>query len=298
MSAPYVRAFLDYLTHNKRASNHTIISYEHDLEHFFSFLQGHLGGKVSVSQLKQLQARDFRAWLASRSGEYEASSNARALSSIKSYFRYLEKNDHLKNSAVFAIRSPKLKQALPKAVSEAQASEALDLMRHMKEDWTGKRDYALLLLLYGCGLRISEALGITRKQAEHKDHLIITGKGNKQRMVPLLPIVQVAIADYLHHCPMQIGSGDILFIGKQGKPLNPGIFQRTLRNIRAQMGLPDSATPHAFRHSFATHLLAAGTDLRAIQELLGHSSLSTTQRYTHVDSGRLLSAYDKAHPRA
>lgn len=295
---PHIVTFLTHLAHNKRASTHTVISYGHDLDHFFAFLQEHMGGKISLKTLKELEARDFRAWLASRAGDYEASSNARALSSVKSYFRYLEKQGICKNAAIFSMRSPKIKNAVPKAVSETQAKEALQTIAVMRDDWISKRDTALMLLLYGSGLRIGEALSLTRAQAEKKEVIIITGKGNKQRMVPLLPIVASAIDDYLSACPVLIEADAPLFIGAQGKPLNPAIFQKTVRNMRAQLGLPDSTTPHAFRHSFATHLLNAGTDLRSIQELLGHASLSTTQRYTAVDKNRLLSAYEKAHPRA
>lgn len=295
---PHLRSFLDYLTHNKRASQHTILSYENDLNHFFTFLRDYRGETLSVTLLKNLDARDFRAWLSSRTGEYEASSNARALSSVKSYFRYVEKQKNIKNAAIFAMRSPKIKASLPKAIGETQAQDALNTMKSLRDDWVGKRDLALLLLLYGCGLRISEALSLTRDALEGRDMLTITGKGNKQRIVPVLPIVRQAVADYLHTCPQHIEKHSAAFIGSQGKPLNPAIFQKTLRDVRAQLGLPDTTTPHAFRHSFATHLLAAGSDLRAIQELLGHASLATTQRYTKVDGARLLSAYEKAHPRA
>lgn len=290
MSRGQIDSFLTYLEHNKRASRHTIISYAHDLEHFMAF--------AGSRSLASLEAKDFRAWLAARMGTYEASSNARALSSVKSFYRYLEKQNICKNAAIFHMRSPKIKNALPKAVGEEQAGAALKEIGSMRDDWQGKRDLALLTLIYGCGLRISEALSLTPDMARGKDTIIITGKGNKQRLVPVLPIVMSAIEDYLQSCPITIGKHDSLFIGAHGKKLNPAIFQKTLRDVRARLGLPDTTTPHAFRHSFATHLLAAGSDLRSIQELLGHASLSTTQRYTHVDASRLLSAYEKAHPRA
>jgi len=298
MSKEHASAFLEYLAHNKRASEHTLVSYENDLRHFFSFLQGHRGGAISLKALRELETRDFRAWLASRTGQFETTSNARALSSIKSFFRYLEKQELVTSSPVFHLKSPRLKTIVPKAVNEEQAQAALATIASRKDDWTAKRDLALLLLLYGCGLRISEALCLTVSDAKNKDALKITGKGNKQRLVPLLPIVNEAIEDYLANCPIHLEKDSPLFIGARGKKLDPAIFQRTLRNVRAQLGLPETATPHAFRHSFATHLLAAGSDLRSIQELLGHASLSTTQRYTHVDASRLLSAYEKAHPRA
>ncbi len=298
MSGQHVQAFLDYLSHNKRASKYTITSYENDLGHFFAFMQEYLGAKPSLAVLKKLEAREFRAWLASRMGTYESSSNARALSSVKSYFRYLEKQGLCKNAAIFHLKSPKLKKSLPKAVGEDKTAEAIATISTLRDDWQGTRDLALLVLIYGCGLRISEALSLTYGTVKNTDAITILGKGNKQRMVPLLPVVSQAINNYIEACPHTFSNDSILFIGARGQPLNPAIFQKTIRNVRAQLGLPDTTTPHAFRHSFATHLLAAGSDLRSIQELLGHASLSTTQRYTHVDASRLLSAYDKAHPRA
>jgi len=297
MSGPHVAAFLDYLAHNKRASKHTLVSYAHDLEHFFAFLQEYQGAKANLATLKVLEAREFRAWLASRMGDYTASSNARALSSVKSYFRYLEKQGHAKNAAIFHLKSPKIGKSLPKALREVQAAEAMTTIA-AGDDWQSKRDLALLMLLYGSGLRISEALSLKLGEIRGRESITILGKGNKQRLVPILPIVTGAIDAYVEACPHRIEPSSALFRGTRGGPLDPAIFQKNLRNIRRQLGLPDTATPHAFRHSFATHLLAAGTDLRSIQELLGHASLSTTQRYTHVDSNRLLSAYEKAHPRA
>lgn len=298
MSAPHIAAFLDYLTHNKRASRHTIVSYENDLAHFFAFMQEYLGTKPSLAVLKKLEAREIRAWLASRMKEYEASSNARALSSVKSYFRYLEKQQLCKNAAIFHLRGPRLAKSLPKAVSEEKTQDALAVIATMRDDWVAQRDLALLMLLYGCGLRMSEALSLTYGMVRNTDMLTILGKGNKQRIVPILPLILQAINVYIDACPYSFSQDSPLFIGVRGQPLNPAIFQKTIRQLRMQLNLPDSATPHAFRHSFATHLLAAGSDLRSIQELLGHASLSTTQRYTHVDASRLLSVYDKAHPRA
>lgn len=301
-NADLAGAILDWqgwLREVKRASEHTVISYANDMAQFLGFLSGHLGGKIGSAHLKQLEARDFRAWLASRSGEFEAASNARALSTVKSFYRWMEKQGKVKNAAIFHMRSPKIKKALPKALAESQAAQAMETIgTQHEEEWLNKRDLALLTLIYGCGLRISEALSLTPKHLRVGDHLIITGKGNKQRMVPVLPIVRAAIAEYVSHCPYPLGEAAPLFLGEKGKPLDPGIFQRQLRRLRAQLNLPDSATPHAFRHSFATHLLSAGGDLRSIQELLGHASLSTTQRYTHVDRDRLMHAYKNAHPRA
>ena len=283
----------------KRASNHTLIAYRTDLEHFFAFMAGHGGGAISFSSLKAMEARDFRAWLASRLGEFEASSNARALSSVKHFFRYLEKHHAIKNAAIFHLRSPKQKKSLPKALSEPQTEQLLETSKTQHaEVWLNKRDVALLVLIYGCGLRINEALTLTLGNIPKGDILSITGKGNKQRQVPLLPQVKTAIAEYIALCPFPLTPSSVLFVGARGAPLNPAIVQKQIRRLRSQLGLSEHTTPHALRHSFATHLLNAGGDLRSIQELLGHASLSTTQRYTHVDQARLLQAYGKAHPRA
>ena len=283
----------------KRASEHTIISYLNDLRHFFEFLSGHQGGRVGVKVLNKIEAKDMRAWLASRAGEYEATSTARALSTVKSFFRHLKKLGKLDNDAIFHMRGPKLKKSLPKALDEVQAGQALaNIGMQHTDSWINKRDTALLVLIYGCGLRISEALSLTYKDRPQGETLSIVGKGNKQRIVPVLPLVVSAIAEYIGECPYPFTAASPLFLGKQGKALDPAIFQLQVRKVRAALGLPDSATPHAFRHSFATHLLSAGGDLRSIQELLGHASLSTTQRYTHVDKARLMNAYKNAHPRA
>ena len=289
----------EWLTHVKRASRHTIIAYRIDLGHFCRFLSLHLGAEVSLTDLKNLEPKDIRAWLASRTATFEAASTARALSTIKSFFRWLGKQGIVKNAAIFHIRSPKIKKSLPRALAETQASSALSAIgTQHDEDWVNKRDLALLVLIYGCGLRIGEALSLRYSDIPTGDTLTITGKGNKQRMVPVLPVVKEAIADYAAACPYPFSPTSPLFLGQRGKALDPAIFQLQLRKLRRALGLPESATPHAFRHSFATHLLSAGGDLRSIQELLGHASLSTTQRYTHVDKDRLLKAYTTAHPRA
>ena len=291
--------WLDWLRDVRRVAGHTLISYANDLQHFHHFLSDHLGGDVALSQLALLDTRDIRAWLASRSCHFEAASTARALSAVKSFFRYLEKHGLATNSAIFHIRGPKLKTSLPKALSEAQASAALSGVGEQHDDeWLNKRDFALLVLIYGSGLRISEALSLTCKALPLGDHIRIIGKGNKERMVPILPMVKQAIETYAAAIPYAIIASSPLFLGKRGKALDPAIFQLQLRKLRGLVNLPESATPHAFRHSFATHLLSSGGDLRSIQELLGHASLSTTQRYTHVDQARLMKAYKNAHPRA
>lgn len=288
----------DWLAHVRKASQHTLVSYEHDMQHFFSFIAEHKGQGLTLGLLQNLTARDIRAWLASRADDYEATSTARALSTTKNFFRRLEKEGLIENPAIFHIRSPRLKKSLPKALAEDQADAALQAAGALhEEEWLNARDLALLTLIYGCGLRISEALSLTYGDIPKTDAITITGKGNKQRVVPVLPTVTEAITAYAQSCPYPFEPDTPLFYGKRGKPLDPGVFQYQLRKLRRSLNLPESATPHAFRHSFATHLLSAGGDLRAIQELLGHASLSTTQRYTHVDKKRLLSAYKSAHPR-
>ncbi|MEK6747085.1 MAG: tyrosine recombinase XerC [Pseudomonadota bacterium] len=285
-------------------SNHTVISYKNDLSNFLIFMAGHLGDKVGLPELAAIEHKDIRAWLASRAmadeeKKYEASSNARALSTIKNFFRYLEKQGKSKNAAILHIRAPKIKKSLPRALSEEQAKDAVaGIISDNSESWVNARDTALLMLIYGCGLRIGEALSLNYSDIPRGESLVVTGKGNKQRKLPVLPIVRAAIEEYVAQCPYDFNADSPLFWGLRGKALDAGIFQRQLRNLRAKLNLPDTTTPHAFRHSFATHLLSAGGDLRSIQELLGHASLSTTQRYTHVDKNRLMAAYKNAHPRA
>jgi integrase/recombinase XerC len=297
--AKAIDGWCGWLADVKRASKHTVIAYRGDLEHFFAFLNVHLGGRVDIGHLEKLETRDVRAWLASRAGEFETSSTARALSTVKSFFRWMEKQGTLANSAPLSVKSPKIKKALPKALGEEQSAAALAAIGEQHdEEWINKRDLALLVLIYGCGLRISEALSLRYGDIPKGETLTITGKGNKQRQVPVLPVVVQAIGEYASACPYPFSPESPLFLGKRGKALDPAIFQLQVRKLRAALGLPESTTPHAFRHSFATHLLSAGGDLRSIQELLGHASLSTTQRYTHVDKQRLFKAYLSAHPRA
>ncbi|MCI5050147.1 MAG: tyrosine recombinase XerC [Rickettsiales bacterium] len=293
--------WLDWLTHVRQASAHTIRAYEDDIAAFFLFLQTHKGEEISLETLKLCEVRDFRSWLAKRfEAGYSKSATSRALSSLRHLYRYLEREGLMEHSAVFQVAMPKLDKALPKALSVEQSMEAMRMVGKLHiEQWVGKRDEALLMLIYGCGLRISEALNLNVSDILYaKGGLRILGKGRKERIVPLLPIVVNSILDYLRLCPHH-ESGDTslpLFMGVKGSRLQAAIFQRQLAKLRGLLGLPDSATPHAFRHSFATHLLARGGDLRDIQELLGHESLSTTQRYTHVDTKRLLDAYSSAHP--
>ncbi|MEM7169272.1 MAG: tyrosine recombinase XerC [Pseudomonadota bacterium] len=296
------QAWLDWLVVERRSSDHTCAAYQRDLLDCLVFFAGHLGQSVGMDQLAQLGLRDFRAWLAARHRRgLQHSSNARALSVVRGFFRWLAKTGRLENTAVLGLRGPKLATALPKALGRREAKEVVTSLGSMAEPgWIGKRDTAVLLLLYGAGLRIGEALGLSRKDAPAagQTSLRVLGKGQKERQVPLLPVIPLAIEAYLRACPHDLAAEGPLFLGKRGGPLRARQIQLRVQELRGYLGLPDSATPHALRHSFATHLLQAGGDLRSIQELLGHASLSTTQRYTALDSDALLAVYDAAHPRA
>jgi len=291
-----------WLKHERRASPHTLAAYRRDLGAFLSFLAQHLGKPACLADLAILTRADFRAWLAARSaGGLQASSTARALSVVRNLFRFLAKHGRAGNASLSTVRTPRLPRAVPKALTADEAETALDAAGG--RSWIAKRDMAILALLYGCGLRLGEALSLNRRDAPRAgggevQTLVVMGKGRKQRTVPVLPGVAAAVADYLAACPHGGDPDSPLFCGARGARLNPRLVQLRLEQLRGDLSLPDSATPHALRHSFATHLLAGGGDLRAIQELLGHASLSTTQRYTEVDSAALLAVYDKAHPRA
>ena len=297
-------AWRRWLTDEKRAAAPTLEAYERDLADFTSFMANHRGGAISLADLGALTQNDFRAWLAARTREGLArSSTARSLSAIRGFFRFLDRRGLCVNAAIAVLRTPKLPKSLPRALSIEEAGDLVaDIDQLSDEPWIGARDTAVVLLLYGAGLRIGEALGLTRETlarlASGSDSLVVTGKGSKQRVVPILPAVRKAVADYLRLCPYDLPAREPAFRGARGKPLDPAIVQRSVARLRGMLGLPETATPHALRHSFATHLLGAGGDLRSIQELLGHASLSTTQRYTAVDAARLGAIYDAAHPRA
>ncbi len=289
-----------WLSAERRASNHTTENYLADLYAFLGFIQVHLGDAPGIRDLLRLNPRDFRSWLARRSMDGLAkSSTARALSSLRNFYRFLDRTGRGQNAAVNSIRNPKLPQSVPKPLSPQDAMAVLDNAGAWQDEpWLAKRNLALFTLLYGCGLRISEALDLNANQRPTGDSLIITGKGNKQRLVPVLQIVRDAIDDYAKTCPYAPDGNDPLFLGARGKRLVAQVAQREMRKIRGLLNLPDTATPHAMRHSFATHLLAGGGDLRTIQDLLGHASLSTTQRYTAVDTERMMAVYQGTHPRA
>lgn len=291
-----------WLAFERRASAHTRAAYARDLAGFLRFMAEHLGGPPTLAALGQLRVTDFRAWLAARTYRGLAhSSNARALSVVRNLFRWLQSRGLVENPALAAIRGPKLPRPVSKGLSPADAVECIEAVSELiGQPWSGKRDTAVLLLLYGAGLRIGEALGLKRRDApvRGQEALTVTGKGGKQRVVPLLSVVIEAIEDYLAACPHPQPPDGPLFVGQRGGPLGPRRVQERMADLRRLLRLPESATPHALRHSFANHLLAGSGDLRTIQELLGHASLSTTQRYTEVDVTGLMAVYDRAHPRA
>jgi len=295
-----LRAWRAFLGAEKRASAHTVASYAIDMHAFLAFLTDYRGEKVRLSALASLSVTDFRAWLAHLAARnLQAASRARALAAIRNFFRWLERTRKTRNEAIGLIRAPKTAKRLPRPLSERDAFDVLALSKNtMQKPWIGLRDAALFTLLYGCGLRIAEALGLCWRDVEQPERLKVTGKGNKQRNVPVLPAVRRALDVYRAACPFETKGPAPLFIGARGERLNAGVAQRALRHLRRDLGLPDTATPHALRHSFATHLLADGADLRSLQELLGHSSLSTTQLYTRIESAQLAETYRAAHPRA
>jgi len=282
----------------RRLADNTLEAYSRDVDQFFQFLAGHTGGPVSLATLRDLRGGDIRAFMARRRNETLGSrSLARVLSALKSFFRFLEREGVLASEALNVIRTPKLPKSLPKALTVIEARNTISTTEEMEDcPWVAARDMAVLSLCYGAGLRISEALAVTRADLESAV-IRVTGKGGKIRMVPLIAAVRKSIDLYLELCPFGLTSDEPLFRGVKGGVLSPRLIQKRVENLRSALGLPPSATPHALRHSFATHLLGAGGDLRVIQELLGHASLSTTQIYTAVDTGRLLDSYRKAHPR-
>lgn len=295
--------WISYLGAERRMSPKTLDAYRRDVSQFLAFLADHLGGAPTLKALAKLAPADIRAFMASRrSGGSGNRSLMRSLAGCRSFARFLERNGKGRVAALAAVRTPKLPKTLPKplTISAAkQIGEAELREGEESEPWIIARDCAVIALLYGCGLRISEALGLRRRDCSATtDVLTVTGKGNKSRMVPVLAPVAKSIADYVELCPFDLPANGPLFVGARGGPLSPRIIQMTVARLRGALGLPDSATPHALRHSFATHLLTRGGDLRSIQELLGHSSLATTQIYTGVDAERLLEVYESAHPRA
>jgi integrase/recombinase XerC len=295
--------WLEHLAKERRASPRTVEAYAFAGGRYLNFMEQHRGEALSLTAMGTLTPGEVRAWLAYlRQGDKPLSprSLSQALSAIRTFHRFLDRRLDTPNASIALVRGPRVRPGAPRPVSEDQArgmiaEPSLDPDR---EDWEASRDQAVMTLLYGCGLRISEALSLKRSDAPLPETLRILGKGSKTRMVPVLPAVRQAIEVYLSEVPFALAPDEPLFRAKRGGALSPRHVQATVQKLRGRLGLPDNATPHALRHSFATHLLGAGADLRSIQELLGHASLSTTQRYTEVDAEALLSAYSKAHPHA
>ncbi|MCB1720702.1 MAG: tyrosine recombinase XerC [Rhodospirillales bacterium] len=326
-----LRRWQDYLHHEKQLSRHTLRAYNNDLNVFLKFLYEHLGKNPGLNDLSGISIRDFRAWMSRRAMDGAGNATrARALSGIKNFLSWLDKQGITHNAAINAVRSPKLPHKIPRPLHEKQARNVLESANLLaKEDWIGQRDRALFTLLYGCGLRIDEALSLNLNDMPRDGFLRVIGKGSKERQVPVIDIVEQALHAYIDLCPFHHTSlraprlrggqaprsnpdsglprrscaslrnnAQPLFLGQRGGRLNQGVAQKAMRSLRTTLGLPENATPHALRHSFATHLLQNGANLREIQELLGHASLSTTQRYTEVNAEKLLRIYKAAHPRA
>ncbi|HBO58713.1 MAG TPA: recombinase XerC [Alphaproteobacteria bacterium] len=289
-----------WLRTERRCSALTAENYGRDLSAFLKFLHEYHGQTPDFDLLKKLEVTDFRAYLADRTHNgLTRTSLARNLSTLRNFYRFLERNAVLSNAALSVIRSPSLPKALPHPLTKEQAFDMIRTARKLeKVAWMGQRDVAFLTLLYGCGLRIGEALQMDVKDRPTADMMTVFGKGSKERVVPVLPMVRATIDAYLKVRPDGAPAKSPLFIGLRGERVNPGVMQRQIRRIREELGLPETVTPHALRHSFATHLLVGGADLRTIQELLGHESLSTTQRYTGLDETKMMSVYKHAHPRA
>ncbi|MFC3787045.1 integrase/recombinase XerC [Sphingopyxis italica] len=296
MAQQLIRDWDAHLAHEKRRSEHTRRAYIATAERFCGFLSIHRGGAVDAHVLKALTPNDLRSYLAERRAEgLGNASAARELSALRSFLRFVGGS----NASVPQMRGPRVKKGLPRPVAPAEALQlAQDVEDNAREGWVGARDFALLLLLYGAGLRIGEALSLTGAVLPLGDTLRVTGKRGKTRIVPVLPAVANAVSRYVAACPWPIAKETPLFLGARGGPLQPGVVRASVRAARRALGLPERTTPHALRHSFATHLLAGGADLRSLQELLGHASLASTQVYTAVDAAHLLDIYRSAHPRA
>lgn len=296
-------ALSTWLTHIKAldgVATNTVTAYAHDVTGFLDFIARHRGKTEGIASYAVIPQTDLRAWMADARGRgLSARSLARALSAVKNFTAWLADREGADATTLLSARGPKFRRKLPRPLDKDAARQVINTIGdNARIDWIGARDTAVVTLLYGCGLRISEALGLTGAANPMPDVLRIKGKGGKERLVPVLPAAREAVARYAALCPFDLSPDDALFRGARGGPLNARLIALVMEKTRAQMGLPATATPHALRHSFATHLLAAGGDLRAIQELLGHASLSTTQAYTAVDAARLMEVYDRAHPRA
>jgi integrase/recombinase XerC len=292
------KLWLASLAHERRASKHTLRAYGDDTERFIAFLHEHIGGTINERSLAKLSPADIRGFITVRRAEgLGAKGVQRALAAVRSFFRYLARENILENAAARSVRTPRVQRGLPRPLSESDASRAIEQAGEHDVEWMAARDVALLTLLYGAGLRISEALSLRRGDVPLPASLTILGKGSKERVVPLLPAVREAIDSYERLVPFTGAKDTPLFLSRRGKPMSPREAQLLMQKLRGALGLSERATPHALRHSFATHLLSNGGDLRSVQELLGHASLSTTQTYTQIDTKRLMDVYEKAHPR-
>jgi integrase/recombinase XerC len=301
LACDLAQEFLQWLALERRASPLTVEAYGRDIRFLTAFLTSHLGAEPTLQDLATLREADLRAWLSAEAAAGRGNrTRARHLSAVRSFYRFLARRHGVANLAPGLMGSPKAAPPVPRALTPGQASAvANDIGEAGQSPWQQARDEALFTLLYGCGLRIAEALALNISEApDGGKSLRVTGKGNKQRLVPVIPAVAGAVRTWLALHPQAGDPAAPLFIGARGQRLNPGVAQRTLRDFRRLTGLPEHATPHALRHSFATHLLAGGADLRSIQDLLGHASLSTTQRYTSVDEAQLLGVWRRTHPRA
>jgi integrase/recombinase XerC len=296
-----VAAWLAHLQHERGHADKTLEAYARDVRQFLGFVAQQLGYPPCLADLARLDLKTFRGFLASRRRSGAVSrSLARSLSALRQLFRWLEAQNLVENRKILQLAMPKVPHSVPKPLTVGKAAGVVDAGPRAELDWVLARDAAVLMLLYGSGLRIAEALSIKTKDAPtpDRDVLRIKGKGGKERLVPVLPVVREAVARYLQLCPYPLEPNEPMFRGAKGGPLSPRLIQLAMERLRESLDLPATATPHALRHSFATHLLSAGGDLRQIQELLGHASLSTTQAYTEVDRDRLLAVYDAAHPRS
>ncbi|WP_135212022.1 tyrosine recombinase XerC [Vitreimonas flagellata] len=301
-AATLLQTWIAHLRDERRFAANSVEAYERDVAAFLGFLQGHLGGEPSAQDLAQLEPRDLRAYLAHRRQGPDALADrsiSRALAAIRSFYRYLERRHGVANARLALVRGPKLKRPLPRPVSEGAARDLIvEASDTASQEWVGARDAALITLLYAAGLRISEALALTGGDLPLPEMLRVLGKGGKERIVPLLPAARQAVERYTELCPYALTEDAPLFRAIRGGALSPRMAQDLMQRLRGRLGLPSSATPHALRHAFATHLLANGGDLRAIQDLLGHESLSTTQTYASVEAKKILQLYRRAHPRA
>ncbi|MCB9978775.1 MAG: tyrosine recombinase XerC [Rhodospirillales bacterium] len=294
-----LESWRDWLEREKNASRHTVRAYQADVSAFLTFLGSHLGQAISLNDLSASSLSDFRSWMSRQAIDGRAAaSRARALSGVRNFLKWLDRDGRMHNSAVALVHAPRLPHKLPRPLSESRARNVVfEALNAPGENWIGLRDRALFGLLYGCGLRIDEALSLNLENLPREEGLRVIGKGRKERLVPVLPICAAMVEAYMKERPGSPEKDAPLFLGVRGERLHQGVAQRAMRELRKALGLPDTATPHALRHSFATHLLQNGANLREIQDLLGHASLSTTQRYTEVDARSLMEAHRAFHPR-